>query len=70
MGGEVEVKGDLMVAGLVLIAAGVLDPLVGLLVVAPRVVDPGRRRIVVTAFLASAALLICLGAAFLAGVVG
>jgi hypothetical protein len=58
-----------LMAGIMLIAVGVLDPLVGLLVVAPRVPDLARRRIVVAAFLASALVLIGLGAAFLAGLV-
>jgi hypothetical protein len=62
-------EGQSLIAGLMLIAVGVLDPLVGLLVVAPRVPDAARRRIVVVAFLSSAVVLIGLGVAFLAGVV-
>jgi UPF0716 family protein affecting phage T7 exclusion len=57
-----------LIAGIMLIAVGVLDPLVGLLVVAPRFPDVARRRMVAAAFLASAVVLIGLGAAFLGGV--
>ena len=58
-----------LIAGIMLITVGVLDPLVGLLVVAPRIPDAPRRRIVVAAFLASAVFLIGLGSAFLAGII-
>jgi len=53
--------------GISLIAVAVADVLAAFLWVAPRIPDPGRRRIILLTFAASTAGLIGLGAALLAG---
>ncbi|MFN7976473.1 MAG: hypothetical protein U0166_29750 [Acidobacteriota bacterium] len=56
--------------GMILIGVGVLDPILGFFVVAPRVPDPAKKKVVVGALLTSGALMVALGGAFLAGAFG
>lgn len=56
--------------GAILVGFGILDPLVGLLVVAPRIPDEAKRRVVTLALVASGAVTLVLGVLFLIGVLG
>lgn len=55
------------IVGWVLVLVGVLDPLLGILLVAPRTPDPGKRRVLIAALGTSGIACLLLGAAFLAG---
>jgi hypothetical protein len=55
--------------GIVLIAVGILDPLLGVLLVGPRIPDPTRRKIVVGSLVGSGAILVVIGALVLGGVI-
>jgi hypothetical protein len=55
-------------AGLALIAVGVLDPLLGLFVIGPRILDPAKRRVLVATLVGSGVLLLVVGALMVAGV--
>lgn len=56
--------------GAVLVGFGILDPLVGVLLVAPRIPDEAKRRVVTLALVASGAVTLVLGVLFLTGVLG
>jgi len=58
----------MQMAGLALIAVGVLDPILGLFVVGPRIADPARRRVLVATLVGSGALLLVIGALMVAGI--
>lgn len=55
-------------AGLALIVVGVVDPLLGLFVIGPRIPDPAKRRVLVATLVGSGALLLVVGALMVAGV--
>lgn len=55
------------VIGVVLVVLGVLDPLLGVLLVAPRLPRPETRRTVILALVASGLIMMGLGTAFLGG---
>ncbi len=59
-----------MIVGLVLIGLGLLDPVLGALVVAPRVPERSRRMAVVIAFVLSGVVMVTLGVAFLTRLIG
>lgn len=54
--------------GLILIVVGALDPLIGMFLIAPRIPDENRRRMVTISLVASGAVMTGLGVAFLLGV--
>ncbi len=56
--------------GIVFVTVGILDPLVGIFIVGPRIADERRRQVVVFALVGSGATLVTLGALFLTGVLG
>ncbi len=58
------------IIGIVFVGAGILDPVLGILVVGPRVEDERARKIVIGGLLASGATMIALGVCFLAGLFG
>jgi len=58
------------IVGITFVVLGILDPLLGIFVVAPRMPDENKRQVLKLALLASGALLITLGALLLAGVLG
>jgi uncharacterized membrane protein YfcA len=57
------------IVGLALVVAGILDAVVGM-ILAQRVVEESKRRIFATSLAVSAAAMVGLGVAFLAGAVG
>jgi hypothetical protein len=56
--------------GGILIAVGILDPLLGIFVVGPRIRDESKRRLAIVALVGSAAVLVTLGLLFLVGALG
>lgn len=59
-----------LTVGAILVEFGILDPLVGLLFVGPRIPDETRRRVVTLALVASGAVSIVLGLLLLIGSLG
>jgi len=59
-----------LIVGITFVVLGILDPLLGIFVVAPRMPDENKRQVLKLALLASGAILITLGALLLAGVLG
>jgi hypothetical protein len=57
----------MQVAGLALIAVGVLDPILGFFVIGPRIADPDKRRVLVATLAGSGALMLVIGALLVAG---
>lgn len=55
------------IVGIALLFAGIVDLLLGLVIVGPRVPDESRRRVVQIAITLGAVLLLALGTAFLSG---
>lgn len=55
------------IVGIVLIGIGIMDPVFGFLVVGPRISDPGKRRTVTMALVASGLTMIGMGVAFISG---
>lgn len=55
------------IVGIVLIGAGIMDPVIGFLVIGPRIPDPGKRQMVTMALVTSGLMMIGLGIAFLTG---
>jgi len=55
--------------GIILIGVGILDPVIGLFLVGPKIPDPRKRSAVILALVGSGTLMIGLGMAFLAGMV-
>ncbi|MFQ5599781.1 MAG: hypothetical protein ACE5G2_04415 [Candidatus Krumholzibacteriia bacterium] len=58
------------IVGIVFIFAAILDLVLGFVVVGPRIPEEGRRKVVQVGLSAGAVVLLALGAAFLAGVMG
>ena len=58
------------IVGIALIFSGLVDLVLGFVVIGPRAPDDRRRRILQTAFTLGAALLVAFGAAFLTGALG
>jgi len=56
------------VVGVALIGFGLLDPLLALFVIGPRIPDPAKRRVLVATLFGSGALLLVIGVLMLAGV--
>lgn len=61
--------GKAEIVGLVLITLGVLDPLLAILVIGPRVPDPERRKWLTVVLSLSGVVLMALGVLILAGVI-
>lgn len=59
-----------LIVGITFIVLGILDPLLGIFVVAPRMPDQNKRRVLTLALIASGAILITLGTLLLTGVLG
>ena len=57
------------ILGLALIAAGVMDCLVAVAFVGPRIPEPGKRQVVVMAVASGGAMMVLVGVAFLLGVI-
>ena len=56
--------------GMVLVALGLMDPLLGVLLIGPRIEDRSKRSIVVGSLVLSGLLMMGLGVMFLMGVFG
>lgn len=59
-----------LIVGITFIVLGILDPLLGIFVVAPRMPDQNKRRVLTLALIASGAILITLGTLLLTSVLG
>lgn len=59
-----------LIVGITFIVLGILDPILGIFVVAPRMPDQNKRRVLTLALIASGAILITLGTLLLTGVLG
>ncbi len=59
-----------LIVGITFIVLGILDPILGIFVVAPRMPDQNKRRVLTLALIASGAILITLGTLLLAGALG
>ena len=58
------------IVGIAFIFSGLVDLVIGFVVIGPRVPDAGRRRILQIVFTVGAALLLAFGIAFLTGALG
>lgn len=56
--------------GIILIAVGFLDPVLGFFVLAPRVPDENKKKVVVMALVGSGLTMMAVGALILAGLLG